>query len=181
MRPDKHGPEQNGAGAGGYDLSSAEMFRAFRPVVWAICIANVRNLHDAEDIMQDVFLKALAGIKTLRDRSRVRPWLLQIARRTCADHHRQSKHAMQPIPEGLAASPESEPPPWPACTPQFSSFRLITVRRSHFTISTGGVVPPSRPAWESPNPPPGSVWCGQDSCFTTSCGRSSHEQHKRLQ
>jgi RNA polymerase sigma-70 factor (ECF subfamily) len=61
--------------------------------------------------MQDVFLKALAGIKTLRDRSRVRPWLLQIARRTCADHHRQSKHAMQPIPEGLAASPESEPPP----------------------------------------------------------------------
>lgn len=108
MHADEHGPEPLSLGDGGDGRSPAEMFRAFRPIVFAVCIANVRNLHDAEDIMQEVFLKALAGMKALRDRNRARAWLLQITRRTCADHYRREKHPMQTIPEGVSARPADD-------------------------------------------------------------------------
>jgi len=110
MQADEHGSEAPNMGNGGNSISPAEIFSEFRPIVFAICIANVRNLHDAEDIMQEVFLKALVGMKALRDRNRARAWFLQIARRTCADHYRRKKHAMQTIPEGVSARPADDHP-----------------------------------------------------------------------
>ena len=62
---------------------------SYASAVLAVCLANTRNLHDAEDVMQDVFIKAFASLHTLRDPGRVRAWLLQIARRTCIDHRRR--------------------------------------------------------------------------------------------
>ena len=71
------------------------LFRAHAQAVFAICLANIRNHHDAEDIMQAVFLKAIAKLSNLRNPAHVRAWLLQIARRMCVDFHRRRK---QPEP-----------------------------------------------------------------------------------
>ena len=68
-------------------MTPETLVRSYAPAVLAVCAANTRNLHDAEDVMQDVFVKAIAKLDTLRDHSRVRAWLLQIARRTCIDHY----------------------------------------------------------------------------------------------
>jgi len=67
------------------------LFRAHAQAVFAICLANIRNHHDAEDIMQAVFLKSIAKLSNLRNPARVRAWLLQIARRMCVDFHRRRK------------------------------------------------------------------------------------------
>ena len=78
------------------------LVREHASVVLGLCIAHAKNLHDGEDIMQDVFLRAFTKIDTLRDRTRARQWLLKIARRMCIDHHRRRRHH-QPIAEAQAA------------------------------------------------------------------------------
>jgi RNA polymerase sigma factor (sigma-70 family) len=67
------------------------LFRAHAQAVFAICLANIRNHHDAEDIMQAVFQKAIAKLSNLREPAHVRAWLLQIARRMCVDFQRSRK------------------------------------------------------------------------------------------
>ena len=41
--------------------------------------------------MQDVFLQAFTKLDTLRDPTRVRPWLLKIAKRMCIDSYRKRR------------------------------------------------------------------------------------------
>lgn len=107
MRTDEHGPGAGGLAEGGDSFTEA-LFSACRPAVYAICLANVRNPHDAEDVMQEVFLKAWKGIGSLRDSGAGRAWLLQIARRMCIDHYRRKPPAGHPLPEDVAAAPASD-------------------------------------------------------------------------
>ena len=80
------------------------LFRDHAQAVFAVCLANTRNHHDAEDIMQAVFAKAIAKAATLREPARVRGWLLQVARRMCVDLHRKRKRE-----EPLRDEPPSRP------------------------------------------------------------------------
>lgn len=72
--------------------------------VFAVCLANTQNYHDAEDVMQSVFLKASGKISSLRDPARARGWLLQVARRACIDFHRRRKPAEPLVSEPPAAT-----------------------------------------------------------------------------
>jgi len=80
----------------------AEMVRLHLSAVMAVCLARTRNLHDAEDLAQNVFLKAMEKLPTLRDARRQRAWLFQIARNTCTDHHRRNRN-FDSLPHGLPA------------------------------------------------------------------------------
>jgi RNA polymerase sigma-70 factor (ECF subfamily) len=82
------------------ELTPEMLVRNHGPAVRAVCLAHSRNVHDAEDLMQDVFTKALTKINSLRDTTRARPWLMQIARRTCIDHYRK-KNPEQPLYEDI--------------------------------------------------------------------------------
>ena len=79
-------------------LTPEMLVREHASAVLGLCIAHVKNFHDGEDIMQDVFLKAFTRIGTLRDHTRARQWLLKIARRKCIDHFRK-RRAGRPISE----------------------------------------------------------------------------------
>ena len=70
-------------------LTPATLVRKYSSAVLGLCIAHTKNFHDSEDIMQEVFLRAMTKLKTLRDEAHVRPWLLRIARRTCIDYYRK--------------------------------------------------------------------------------------------
>ncbi|MCL6548921.1 MAG: sigma-70 family RNA polymerase sigma factor [Alicyclobacillus sp.] len=48
----------------------------------------VRNYHVAQDIAQDVFLRALTKLSTFRGESSVKTWLLSITANRCKDHLR---------------------------------------------------------------------------------------------
>jgi RNA polymerase sigma-70 factor (ECF subfamily) len=79
----------------------AALFRCHAQAVFAVCLANTWNYHDAEDVMQAVFLKAVREISTLREGGRARAWLLQVARRECIDFHRRRKRAVPLLDEPL--------------------------------------------------------------------------------
>ncbi len=68
------------AGGSAESLTPETLVRTYALAVLGVCLAHMRNIHDGEDVMQDVFIKAFTKLDTLRDRSRVRGWLLQTHR-----------------------------------------------------------------------------------------------------
>ena len=90
------------------------------PAVLALCLACTRNLHDAEDLVQETLLKATTSITDLREPRAVRSWLLQIARRLCINHHNRKKPAL--------ALPEEIPVPAEAVDPDIERLHLALTR-----------------------------------------------------
>lgn len=68
-----------------------EELMAWREDVFRICLGFSRNTSDAEDLSQEVYLKALRNIGTVRTRGASRGWLLRIARNTCLDHQKKAR------------------------------------------------------------------------------------------
>jgi RNA polymerase sigma-70 factor (ECF subfamily) len=60
----------------------------------------------AQDLLQEVFLKASAGLDRLTHPSKLPGWLFRIARNAVTDHYRTRKETV-PVPEDLVAA---EPP-----------------------------------------------------------------------
>jgi len=67
---------------------------------------RVRDRHVADDVLQDVFLKAHASLHTVTSPGSVSAWLLRVAANAIADHYRTHKPAEE-LPEDLSA-PEQE-------------------------------------------------------------------------
>jgi RNA polymerase sigma-70 factor, ECF subfamily len=61
----------------------------------------------AEDILQDVFVKAHSRLDTLANADRIQSWLYQIARNTIIDYHRTRK-SVEPLPEEVVQKPEDD-------------------------------------------------------------------------
>jgi RNA polymerase sigma-70 factor, ECF subfamily len=72
----------------GDDVAVAELVRATQPAVWQVCL-SLGSPGEAEDLVQDTYLRALCGLEGYRGEAPVRVWLLAIARRVCADHVRR--------------------------------------------------------------------------------------------
>ena len=87
-------------------LTPERLVRDHASAVLALCLAYTKNFHDSEDIMQDIFIQAFTKLDTLRDHTRVRPWLLKIARRKCIDASRKRRHS-HPITEDVSARQNS--------------------------------------------------------------------------
>jgi len=90
-------------------LTPEMLVRKYASVVLGLCMAHTKNFHDSEDIMQQVLLKAITRLNTLRDPARVRPWLIRIARRMCIDFHNK-RTPLREIPDDLPApsNPDDE-------------------------------------------------------------------------
>jgi RNA polymerase sigma factor (sigma-70 family) len=66
-----------------------ELVERFSRYVFAICVQAFRlSEHDAEDVFQDVFMRAYQNLDRLRDDAAIRPWLAQMTRRLCIDRLR---------------------------------------------------------------------------------------------
>lgn len=57
--------------------------------VWRLC-SRLGDAGSADDLTQDVYLRALPALRRFRGESSARTWLLQIARHVCADHVRSA-------------------------------------------------------------------------------------------
>ena len=61
--------------------------------VYAICSQGYQIVdEEAEDVFQDVFVRAYEHLDHLRDDQAIRPWLAQTTRRLCVDHVRSRRH-----------------------------------------------------------------------------------------
>jgi RNA polymerase sigma-70 factor (ECF subfamily) len=59
--------------------------------VFALCLGMVANVHDAEDLAQEVMLKGYANVRKLIRADRFESWILKIARNLCLDFLRRRK------------------------------------------------------------------------------------------
>ena len=77
------------------------------------------DVHEAEDLVQDLFIKALSRNRQFCEMDNARAWLFAVARNTLIDHLRQQKDHVE-LPEDLPA-PHAEPVPvdtLAACLPR---------------------------------------------------------------
>ncbi len=72
----------------GDDQAVAELVRRTQPDVWRLC-SVLGSTGEAEDLVQETYLRALRSLGSYRGDAPVRAWLLSIARNVCADHVRR--------------------------------------------------------------------------------------------
>jgi len=74
-----------------------KLYDRYAPMIRAVCYDTTGDLADAQDLAQDVFMRAYEKLDRLRDPDRFGKWLFGIARRRCQEWLRrnlqlQNKH-----------------------------------------------------------------------------------------
>jgi RNA polymerase sigma-70 factor (ECF subfamily) len=70
----------------GDDEAWGELVERYSRYVYGIAVQGYRlSLADAEDVFQDVFLRAYEKLPSLRNEEALRPWIAQLTRRRCLD------------------------------------------------------------------------------------------------
>ena len=96
------------AAQSGDRVAFATLYQQYVRLVHGILLAHV-SYHDAEDLMQDVFVKALERLPTLLEPAAFCGWLIAIARRTAPDFLRSRRPTSEPHPSFAAVmAPEGE-------------------------------------------------------------------------
>lgn len=89
------------------------LFRRYEPMVARSCRRLLVNASDAEEAVQETFLKACRAVATLDPGVRLEPWLRRIARNVCLDQlracARQRVTVVGELPQAcVAADPTPE-------------------------------------------------------------------------
>lgn len=75
-----------------------QLYGRYARMVHGIALAQLR-LQDADDVVQEVFVRALDQVHTLRDVQAFGGWLMSIARHLIVDTIRQTAHRMESVEE----------------------------------------------------------------------------------
>lgn len=108
-RPEDAGEARAHGAASGAARNPMALAARLRPFIRR----RVTSEADADDVLQDVFLRLMRGLPGLRDEERFGPWVYQLARNAIIDHQRAAARLLvvdlQPGRE--AAEPSGERPP----------------------------------------------------------------------
>lgn len=100
------------AAAGGDDAAFERIVRAMQGHVWRYVVHLLGDAGLAEDVTQDVFLRAHRRLGTLRDPQRFVPWLLTIARNASYDAGRaRRRRPVQLVGDRDLSTPADSPDP----------------------------------------------------------------------
>jgi RNA polymerase sigma factor (sigma-70 family) len=76
-------------------VAQKQLYDVFGGKLFAICLRYTKNRIDAEDVLQDAFIKIYENIGTFRNDSPLEYWLRSIAVNTALNHLRQNKYLKQ--------------------------------------------------------------------------------------
>jgi RNA polymerase sigma-70 factor, ECF subfamily len=91
------------------ELTTERLWQDFKNALYGYILKNVGDSDEAQDILQDVFVKIHTHLHTLQDEERVSSWVYQIARNTIIDHQRQRKNHFNVDEIQLQSDLEPEP------------------------------------------------------------------------
>ena len=83
------------------------VYETYGPALYRFCLLQMKNPADAEDVLQDVFVKRLYQAPTFKSPEHERSWLYQVALNLCRDQWRRSRRSELPL---AAAAGVSLPP-----------------------------------------------------------------------
>jgi RNA polymerase sigma-70 factor (ECF subfamily) len=95
--PDADGSESDwiASALAGDRTSYGRLYDRYAALIRAVCHDSTRDLHEAQDLCQEVFLRAYSGLRELRETERFSSWLLGIARMVCREWRRKSTRSRE--------------------------------------------------------------------------------------
>lgn len=99
----------------GNQSAFGDLYDRYARLVRCLCYEATFNMHDANDLTQEVFLIAFRRLAALRNAERFRFWLIEITRNVIRDFHRKNKRgalaSMDDVGD-LAAQDAYDPQPY---------------------------------------------------------------------
>lgn len=86
-----HEEETMGAKKSGYDIET--LIRTYGNDVLKTAYLYVKDIHTAEDIFQEVFIKVNKNLHTFKELSSIKTWILRIAINTSKDYLKSAYHS----------------------------------------------------------------------------------------
>ena len=74
----------------GENTAYGKLYDRYAPLIRAVCYDTTGSLADAQDLAQDVFMRAYENLGQLRSQDRFGKWLVGIARRRCQEWLRRN-------------------------------------------------------------------------------------------
>jgi RNA polymerase sigma-70 factor (ECF subfamily) len=90
----------------GEKTAYAKLYDRYAPLVRALCYDATGNLADAQDLTQDVFMRAYEKIGNLHTPSRFGSWIVSMARLRCKEWYRRNRKTQKAYAE-LRDMPET--------------------------------------------------------------------------
>lgn len=85
-----------------------QVWEAYGPRLYRFCLLQMKNPADAEDVLQDVFVKRLYQAPKFKSPEHERSWLYRVALNLCRDEWRRKRRSELPLAaaEGVFLPPE---------------------------------------------------------------------------
>jgi RNA polymerase sigma-70 factor (ECF subfamily) len=91
----------------GSAVAFSQLYRSQAVPIYNLCLRLLGSPEDAQDVTQEVFIKACRQLLGCDDSFRVKPWLYRVAVNACYDQLRARKlrGGTEPLPDDVVASP----------------------------------------------------------------------------
>jgi len=93
-----------------------ELYRLYSRAMYNTALRMVQNAHDAEDLLQSVFIEVFTKIDTFRYESSIGAWIKRITINKCINFLKGKRIAFQELNQGHDQAPSPDPDPDPRFT-----------------------------------------------------------------
>lgn len=108
--------------------SIEEIWNDYRSELRGYIGRRTRNAADADDVLQNVFLKICTRLETLRESDKMRGWLYRIAANAVIDYYRAKKPEVE-LPEEIGWTPPPQPDEEDTCFEKMQSCLVPMVNK----------------------------------------------------